>query len=597
MVLSFFVSNITTVLGSVIDGFVVGNTMDKTTIAAVGFVSPIVILFSIIGTTACVGFKNVAIKYLSKGDTEGAGRAFSEALIMGLILSAAVMILTLLFTPFIVNCLGFWEDSPEYLPCIRYLQGAAVGLPAITAMAILNNGVQIEGRRMYSILSVLVMAVSNIVGDLIGVNLLHVDVFGITLGTSISYFAGTAVLVWYFRHKAVLIRPVLSGVSFRGIRDINSAGVSSGISSTTYSLSLIFKAQLVNSAIYLYDAGEVGLQAYNVIVQVNYFVNAFLTSAVAAMFLLAKLFSTEEDKPNFKRVIKNVIFYEIVTTVLFSILLCLFAGLITRLYLGDVNEEIIAATAAALRAFSVGILFQMIVLVFANYIQNFRHPIIPNILFFISNIPLVLAGESFGVAIAGENNLYTTAGIYGGISASGFIAILIIPIFIAYIRMRTGCRDHLWMFPKGFGTAESDEISAVINNMDDVIEFSEQAWQFCKDKGASNRIAYYTELSVEEMASNVIEHGFTKDKKENYLSVRVIYKGDELIIRMRDDCPSFDPRKKYEQIYGSEDPGKMIGIRMIMAEANDVRYTSLFRLNNLLIRIDARDPKQATADH
>ncbi len=46
VVLSFFISNITTILGAVIDGFVVGNTMDTATIAVVGFVSPVVIFFS-----------------------------------------------------------------------------------------------------------------------------------------------------------------------------------------------------------------------------------------------------------------------------------------------------------------------------------------------------------------------------------------------------------------------------------------------------------------------------------------------------------------------------------------------------------------------
>ena len=49
---SFFASEIMTVLGSVIDGLVVGNTMDPASIAAAGLVSPAVILFSVVGTTA-----------------------------------------------------------------------------------------------------------------------------------------------------------------------------------------------------------------------------------------------------------------------------------------------------------------------------------------------------------------------------------------------------------------------------------------------------------------------------------------------------------------------------------------------------------------
>ena len=50
LVLSFFISNIMTVLGSVMDGFALSNAMDEGTVAAVGFVSPAVILFSMIGT-------------------------------------------------------------------------------------------------------------------------------------------------------------------------------------------------------------------------------------------------------------------------------------------------------------------------------------------------------------------------------------------------------------------------------------------------------------------------------------------------------------------------------------------------------------------
>lgn len=80
------------------------------------------------------------------------------------------------------------------------------------------------------------------------------------------------------------------------------------------------------------------------------------------------------------------------------------------------------------------------------------------------------------------------------------------------------------------------------------VDFSERAWQFCTDKGESRKIAYLTSLAVEEMGKNVIEHGFTKDKKDHVLNARIVHKEDELIIRMRDNCESFDPRKKYEQI-------------------------------------------------
>ena len=585
MVLSFFVSNIMTVLGSVMDSFALGNTMDEATVAAVGFVSPAVILFSLIGTTAAVGFQVTCIRSLSRGDTEGAGKAHGEALILGLALSVMVMILMLAFTPEIVEFLRVSPDSGAFAPCVAYLRGTVIGVPAITAMSIFTKGVHIEGKRNIVLLSVAVMVVINALIDVVGLYLLHFDVFGVTLDTSFSYYAGTAVLIYYYFRKDALVKPVFRGFSFREMISVNRTGLAAGVIAVWYSLTLMAKAELINIGISEFGVESIGLQAYNVTVQVNYFINVLMSSAVSSMFLLAGMFSAEQDKTNFKKAIKNVVIYEFVTTAVCSILLWLFADVIANFYLGNVSLSVIKGTASSLRAYTVGLIFQMIVLVFANYIQCFSHNIIPVIVYFISNVLLVLYGEAYGAVIAVYRNLNASAGIFAGVSAGSIIAVLILPIFVAVINRMIGCKDHLWMFPKNFGVPVSDEISADITTQKEVMEFSEKAWQFCVDKGEPDRIAYLTSLAVEEMAKNVIEHGFTKDNKEHLLSARIVHKEDELIIRMRDNCVSFDPRKKYEQIYAGDDAAGNFGIRMIMAEASEVSYTTMFNLNNLLIRI------------
>ena len=268
-------------------------------------------------------------------------------------------------------------------------------------------------------------------------------------------------------------------------------------------------------------------------------------------------------------------------------------GVIANIYLGDVSSEVILGTASSLKAYSIGLIFQMIVLVFANYIQCFGHNIIPVIVYFISNVLLVLFGAAYGGTIARFSGYNADTGIFAGVSIGNIKAVLILPVFVGIINLMNGCKDHLWMFPKNFGVPASDEISADIDTQKEVMEFSEKAWQFCVDKGESTRIAYLTSLAVEEMAKNVIEHGFTNDKKDHMLSARIVHKEGELIIRMRDNCVSFDPRKKYEQIYANGNNSGNMGIRLIMAEASEVTYTTMFNLNNLLIRIvkQPADPK------
>ncbi|MBQ6440020.1 MAG: ATP-binding protein [Mogibacterium sp.] len=553
------------------------------------------ILFSLIGTTAGVGFQVTCIRCLSRGDTKTAGKALGEALILGTVLSVIVMFLTVTFTEPIVEFLHVPEDEEVFASGMDYLRGTALGLPAITAMSILTRGAHIEGKRNIVLISVAVMVVVNLLSDFIGINLFHVDVFGVTFNTSISYYAGTAVLAYYYYRGDPLVKPAFKGFTFGEMISVNRIGLAAGVIVVWYNLTLMAKAELINIGISTFSAESIGLLAYNVTVQINYFVNALMGSAVSAMFLLAGMYSAEQDKTNFKKVIKNVVIYEIISTAACSVLLWFLSGVVAKIYLGSASQAVIQGTASALKAYTAGLLFQMIVLVFANYIQCFSHNIIPVITFFISNVVLVLYGVAYGGTIVSFYGTNVAAGIFGGVSTGSIIAVLILPVFIAIINLRNGCRDHLWMFPKNFGVPAGDEISADLITNDEVMAFSEKAWQFCVDKGESNRIAYLTSLSVEEMAKNVIEHGFTKDEKDHLLSVRIVHKGDELIIRMRDNCRSFDPRKKYEQMYANPDDSDNIGIRMIMAEADEVSYTSMFNLNNLLIRIGKVTDKQRTS--
>jgi len=64
---------------------------------------------------------------------------------------------------------------------------------------------------------------------------------------------------------------------------------------------------------------------------------------------------------------------------------------------------------------------------------------------------------------------------------------------------------------------------------------------------------------MEEMAGNIVGHGFTKDNKRHLIDVRVVHKGDDIM--------------------------KNIGIRMVFKTASDIQYQNILGLNVLTIRI------------
>jgi len=120
--------------------------------------------------------------------------------------------------------------------------------------------------------------------------------------------------------------------------------------------------------------------------------------------------------------------------------------------------------------------------------------------------------------------------------------------------------------------------------MKDVVALSKAVWNFCNTHGCDNKRRYLISLSVEELAGNIIKHGFSHDKKHHSIDVRVVKNDDDYIVRIRDDCPIFDPVKQLE-LYSDEDLMNHFGLRMIISMAKDVQYTCVFKLNNLTVRV------------
>ena len=78
---SFFMSSLAVSLGSVIDGFVIGHTMDATAAGACGLVNPLTFLFALIGSVLGSGYPLPCADYLARGEVEKARKLFSTVII------------------------------------------------------------------------------------------------------------------------------------------------------------------------------------------------------------------------------------------------------------------------------------------------------------------------------------------------------------------------------------------------------------------------------------------------------------------------------------------------------------------------------------
>jgi anti-sigma regulatory factor (Ser/Thr protein kinase) len=169
------------------------------------------------------------------------------------------------------------------------------------------------------------------------------------------------------------------------------------------------------------------------------------------------------------------------------------------------------------------------------------------------------------------------------------LTILTLPVYeLIYWRRMPRNLDEWMLLRPDFGVAEEDCLDLALNDLDEVSESSEVIHEFCRAHDMEDKTAYYSALCLEEMAANVINHGFTHDSKTHSLNARVVYLKDMVMLRLKDDCIPFDP-EEYSRLVSDEERFDNIGFRMVYKIADDVSYQNLLGLNVLTILIKETD--------
>ena len=567
----FFLSTLTSTLGSLVDGVVIGNTMNTNSVAAYGLVTPLSFAFALIGSVLNSGSQNACAGALGRGDKEEAQKIFSLTCASGFGVSLVVMLAILLLSRPIVEALGAEPGTELFADTRAYLIGYALGLPAITGTKLLSSIMQLDSDRRRALTSVVTMTGVNVIGDLLCVYVLNGGLAGIALITSLSYYGGLGVLLLHFTRKNIIFRLSFSNLRWKDLGNIVRLGMPKGVSRVTSLFYGVFLNRILVSVTATAVAG------YSVQASFNYLANAVVMGIAQSMMLLTAIYHGEENRDALRRVVRVSFWAELILTGSLAVLVYFFAPQITRLYLGS-NLDAHADGILSLRWYAAGLLFQGFNILFADYLQSTRRIQPANLVYILENVVFTVLAVTwlFGTDSAEH--------VYQGVAAAHLLMFLAIPVFVM-IRNHRPLRhqDDILMLNKDFGVSPEDQIAVTITSIEEVISLSRQLWNFCRKKGLDQRRTYLTSLAAEEMAGNIVVHGFS-DRKRHNLVVRVICKNGEMVLTMRDDCRPFDPKERFQYL-NSDDPSANIGLRMIMRIAREVSYSSAMKMNNLIIRI------------
>lgn len=567
----FFFSTLTSSLGMIVDGLVIGNTMNVSSVASYGLISPMNYAFALIGSLLNSGTMNMCANALGRNNKQEANSIFSMSFFTSIIISIAFAASIIIFVNPIMTMLRIPVGTELFEQSRGYLIAFVFGLPAITCTKLLASIMQLDSDPKRAVYSVVVITSVNTIGDLVCVKLFNANLVAIAIVTAISYYAGVFVLMLHFLKKNIIFRFVFRKLEWNRLPQILKRGLPKAISRVTSTVSSLY----INMV--LVEVATAAVAGYSVFNSLRFALNAIVFGVGQAMMFLTSLYYGEENKRALLKICKISFISQLFFTGLSFAIMTFLSEDITVIYLGK-NAEAYSFANAAIFWGALGTIFAGINILLADYLQATKRIWPANLVYILENVVyLILA-----VNLTWNDN--PSENVFVGIFLSHVFMTVTIPIFIIIQNRRMiKSPEDLLMMDKNFGVSPEDEFLMMVHDQSEVIEASIQISNFCKKKNVSGRKTYILAMVVEELGTNAVKHGF-KEEEENYFSVRIIYKPNILTLILRDNCGYFDPVKRYKFLNDS-DPESNIGIRMVMEMAKDVTFSSACKLNNVIIKI------------
>ena len=575
--LAFILLSLSSSVGSMVDGVVIGQFLGVDSTAAFGIINPLMIAFSIIGAVVSAGARNRFTKLLGAGKTEQARNVFSLACILSTGIAAALMLFLIIFSGPVTSALGASGNTADLLPQARnYLIGISFGLPAMNLVRVLNGFMALDNDRNLPVISSIFLTVSDILMDLAAVLFFHGGTLEMGVATSISYYVALAVLLTHFRKKDIFLRFQFRGLPWEETSSILGKGMPSGVCRLGNTLRCIFMNRMLALI-----ASAAAIAAYSVHRQADSFFNPVTIGMADTVALLAGILVGEEDRPMMKRLLFTSVQATFVITAGIAALIWILAPQFASLYIKE-NPEAMRLAVTAVRCYAIGMPINGLNLIYLNYFQGIGKSVLASVSGFVCESGLLILSAAAMVPHLGAD------AVWWAYPVSQFLVMCYYGIVVAVESRRIRIhREGLWnrvlLLPDTFDVSDTDKLDVTITMMDDVMQLTDAVWNFCDAHDCDSTQRNHLVLSVEELAGNVIRHGFA-DGKPHCIEVRILKKPSGYYCRFRDDCLIFDPVRQV-RLLSDEDPTYHIGLRMIATLAKDIQYTCVLKLNNILVKI------------
>jgi len=574
---TMFLVELSNTISCVVDGLVTSRLLGGIQMAAYGMAAPYFSIASIISGILMVGGQTMCAKCIGSSDKKTADKVFSTVCIIGIILSLILTVVGVVFSDQIAMLFGARGDYASLLPYTSmYLKGLFIGTPFFVMLAVLAPIVQLDGGAKRANLASITVMIVDIGFDILGVVVLKGNLLMIALATSFSYVAAVIILLLHFRRKDAGFSLHLKSCDNKIAKDIVQVGLPRGASMLCRAI-----GPIVINVIVLSVAATAGMTAMSVQSNVKFLLGAPACGVSGAVLLLSSLYIGEKDKTLLKETMTLAGRYVVFIIGGIAALTFIFSKQIAVFYLPD-DEAVASIAVNAIRWYALSLPLMAINLCLAAFLQSSNK----NVGAYLMNIGSELVCNVLCVFVL--SYFFGINGIWAAFAAGQLLLLLMYLVTAIYQGKKfkeSEMTDRLLFISNDSFVSDENRLYAAMESFEDVTALSTETSRFCLDRGIEKKRSFLAALFVEELAGNVVEHGFEDGKKHNLEAVVTIDNG-EVILHMRDDCRKFDLKEKAANWkLDPEHPEKNMGIRMVLKMAKDVNYASAMNTNNIIVKI------------
>lgn len=558
-------------INGIVSSLFASNFVGTDAMSAIGLYNPVNSFFLAVNTMLMGGSQIICGKYMGRHEIHGMQNIFSVNMLVSVLLSVVSALVFLSAGLFDLTGV-FTSDVAVRTYFNQYLIGMAVGIiPQIIGQQ-LSGFLSLENKNKLTTLAGIAYIITNLVLDYLFVAVLHLEAFGLALATSLGLwvFAGVQ-FAYYIRGKSVL------RLSFRKIRWKESAEIVKIGAPGAFSYGYQALRGMIVNMLTLSFVGSVGVSAF---AAANSFLGLFWAipgGMLAVSRMLISVSVGEEDRESLQNVMRIMFFRYLPLMSVISLVLIAAAVPMTRLYYQDINDPVFMMTVWGFRILPLSMPLSIICMHFVCYAQVSEKKLMMHLLPLVDGVLGAAIPTAILIPLMGMNSVYWANVING-------IATTVIVFGYAWIRNKQFPKNmtELMVISPKFGVCQKDRLDITVRSMEEVVLVSRKVQNFCTEKGIDSRRSYLAALMVEEMAGNIVLHGFSKDRKQHSVDLRIAWKNQDLILRIKDDCIPFDPSER-RKIVTPEDITKNIGIRMVFSMAKEIQYQNILGMNALTI--------------